>query len=87
MNSQRQTGMREGELSPHLRQRVAFMAALIPDPKSANWDAISDTWDDLSRETKGTAFEGQVQSLSASIQRQDAHTLAQAIGALLRNSA
>ncbi len=76
--------MDEEEMSPHLRQRVAFIAALIPDSTSANWSAISDTWDDLSRETEGTAFERQVQSLHEPILRKDARKLAQAIGALLK---
>jgi hypothetical protein len=87
MNSQRQTGLREGELSPHLRQRVAFMAALIPDSESANWAAISDTWDNLSQETKGTALESKGPMIREAIRRQDAPTLAHAIGDLLRDSA
>lgn len=84
MNTRQRMGMGEEEMSPHLRQRVAFMAALIPGAECANWAAISDTWDDLSRETKGTAFEQKVQALRHPIEIQDARRLAQTIGVLLK---
>jgi hypothetical protein len=72
-------------MNPHLRQRVAFIAALAPDQNSANWPAISDAWGDLSRESQGTGCERQVQSLYEPIQRKDALTLVRTIGALLRD--
>lgn len=71
-------------LSPHLRQRVAFIAALVPDPQNVNWEAIADTWDELSRETRGTEYERTVQSLHDLIERQDADSLAHRISLLLR---
>jgi hypothetical protein len=83
MSTQQEEGVCGEAMSPHLRQRVAFIAALIPDSNSANWSAISDTWDDLSRETNGTAFEEQVQSLHEPILRKDANALGQAIDALI----
>lgn len=79
--------MREEEMSPHLRQRIAFIAALIADPSDASWSAISDTWDELSRETEGTAFEGRMRSLHEPILSKDVAALAQAIGGLLKDNA
>ena len=71
------------ELSPHIRQRFAFIAALIPDSDSANWSAISDTFDDLSQETQGAVLEQSVESLREPIQQRDARTLIERIGVLL----
>jgi hypothetical protein len=83
MTNEHDAGMAREVLSPHLRQRVAFIAALIPDIHRANWPAISDTWDDISQETKGTAFEKSVESLQEPIQQKDAELLVENIGALL----
>lgn len=74
-------------MSPHLRQRVAFIAALIAEPTSANWSAVSDTWGELARETEGTAFERRFLSLHEPILKNDAPMLADAIAALLKNAA
>lgn len=74
------------EHHPHFRQRVAFMAGLITDLEHANWPAISSTWDNLRRETKGTPLEKSIEMLREPIRRKHAHALAQAIDALLRNN-
>jgi hypothetical protein len=71
------------EMSPHLRQRVAFIAALIVDPDNVNWSAISDTFDDLSQESQGAAFEKSVELLRKPILQKDARALGQTIGSLL----
>jgi hypothetical protein len=73
-------------ISPHFRQRVAFIAALIRDLDNANWPAISDTWDNLWEETKGTPLEKSIGLLREPIRRQDTHALAQTIDALLRDN-
>ena len=71
------------EMSPHLRQRVAFIAALIVDPDNVNWSAISDTFDDLSQESQGAAFEKSVELLRKPILQQDARALGETIDSML----
>ena len=85
MPTKQQAESPQDEMGPHLRQRVAFIAALIPDPSDANWPAISDTWANLSQETKGTPLEKSVELLRDPIRRKDAHTLVQTIGVLLQD--
>ena len=82
MATQQKAGSGE-ELSPHIRQRVAFIAALVPDTDNANWSAISDTFEDLSQECRGGALERSVESLRDPIQQRDAGTLIERIGAIL----
>ena len=71
------------QVSPHLRQRLAFIAALLHDPDGANWSAISDTFDDLAQESHGGASGKSIEALRYPIDTKDARALVEAIGALL----
>ena len=72
-------------ISPHFRQRIAFIAGLIRDLEHANWPAISDTLENLSQETKGTPLEKSIERLREPARRRHTHALAQTIDALLRD--
>lgn len=71
---------------PRFRQRVASMAGLIFDLDHADWPAVSNAWEKIRQETKGTALEKSVESLRDPIRRKHAHALAQTIDALLRDN-
>ena len=72
-------------ISPHFRERIAFIAALIQDLEHANWPVISDTLENLSQETKGTPLEKSIERLRDPARRRHTHALAQTIDALLRD--
>jgi hypothetical protein len=69
-------------LSPHIRQRIAFIAAMI-QPDSANWSAIADAYEDLLHEANGDAVESSLRLLREPIQHQDAQVLLGTISTLL----